>query len=200
MCWNKNPNIHTATTTNTPPFSYWTSAPKTTSDTRHIEGGESDDEEYDNFNVDYSFGGLSRYDSGLSSLRQLYDVDLASITSFHQGLLMDQQLLDYQREIEQEPEFNELDEDQHVEGEEEHDEEQSFELHLENDPDVELDSDIDIAEEQAHINRVMGYKNYPEFLIDDADAGFPLLHEIGETIAELQLIMHAHIMKYSLSL
>lgn len=84
---------------------------------------------------------------------------------------------------------------------EQDDHEDVIEFHLVNDnDDIELDSDLDIAEEQANINRIMGYKNYPEILIDDPDAGFPLLHEIGETIDELQLIMHAHIMKYSLSL
>lgn len=134
---------------------------------RHIEGGESeedDDEEYDNFDMDHRFGRLNLCDSGISSLQQRYESFLASS-------------------------HDECNNDEDV-----------IEFHLENDTDIELDSDIDIAEEQANINRIMGYKNYPEILIDDPDAGFPLLHEIGETIDELQLIMHAHIMKYSLSL
>lgn len=134
-------------------------------DMRHIEGGESEDEdeEYDNFDMDFSFGRLN-LDSGVLSLEQQYETFLN-------------------------PQHDNC-----------NDHEDVIEFHLVNDTDIELDSDLDIAEEQANINRIMGYKNYPEILIDDPDAGFPLLHEIGETIDELQLIMHAHIMKYSLSL
>uniref|UniRef100_W8B4B2 Uncharacterized protein n=1 Tax=Ceratitis capitata TaxID=7213 RepID=W8B4B2_CERCA len=57
------------------------------------------------------------------------------------------------------------------------------------------------CERRTHTQRsVMCYKDYPELLIDDEHVGFPALHEIGETIDELQLIMHALIMKYSMSL
>ncbi|XP_017106180.2 dystrobrevin beta isoform X4 [Drosophila bipectinata] len=56
------------------------------------------------------------------------------------------------------------------------------------------------GEEMSQVNRILGYRNYPELFIDDEQAGFPALHEIGETIDELQLIMHAYIMKYSLNL
>ncbi|XP_023295572.2 dystrobrevin beta isoform X2 [Lucilia cuprina] len=111
---------------------------------RHIEGGESEDEdeEYDNFDMDYSFGRLNLGDSGILSLQQQYETYLNS---------------------------------QHDKCD---DPEEIIEFHLVNDTDIELDSDLDIAEEQANINRIMGYKNYPEILIDDPDAGFPLLHEI----------------------
>lgn len=135
-------------------------------DIRHIEGGDSEDgeEEYDNFDMDISFGRLNLGDNGVFSLQQQYET---FISSHH---------------------------DKYSSNEDE------IEFRLVNDSDIELDSDLDIAEEQANINRIMGYKNYPEILIDDPDAGFPLLHEIGETIDELQLIMHAQILKYSLSL
>ncbi|KAH8266253.1 hypothetical protein KR038_002919 [Drosophila bunnanda] len=56
------------------------------------------------------------------------------------------------------------------------------------------------GEELSQVNRILGYRNHPELFIDDEQAGFPALHEIGETIDELQLIMHAYIMKYSLNL
>ncbi|KAH8372976.1 hypothetical protein KR009_009413 [Drosophila setifemur] len=56
------------------------------------------------------------------------------------------------------------------------------------------------GEELSQVNRILGYRNYPELFIDDEQAGFPALHEIGETIDELQLIMHAYIMKYSLNI
>ncbi|KQS62836.1 uncharacterized protein Dere_GG20305, isoform C [Drosophila erecta] len=56
------------------------------------------------------------------------------------------------------------------------------------------------GEELSQVNRILGYRNHPELFIDDDQAGFPALHEIGETIDELQLIMHAYIMKYSLNL
>ena len=133
---------------------------------RHIEGGESEDEDeaYDNFDMDYTFGRLNICDSGISSLQHQYETFL------------------------------------NPQGDEYASNDDILELHLVNDSENELDSDLDIVEEHANINRIMGYKNYPEILIDDPDAGFPLLHEIGETIDELQLIMHAHIMKYSLSL
>ncbi|KAH8271564.1 hypothetical protein KR018_007439 [Drosophila ironensis] len=56
------------------------------------------------------------------------------------------------------------------------------------------------GEELSQVNRILGYRNHPELFIDDEQAGFPALHEIGETIDELQLIMHAYIMKYSLNI
>lgn len=142
---------------------------------RHIEGdGESEDEDeaYDNFDMDYNFG-LNLCDSGISSTRQQHPY----ASSQHLGLNLE-----------------------HHDGATCCNGIKDFEYRLEHDTDVELDSDFDIDEETAHINRVMGYKHYPEVLIDDPDAGFPLLHEIGETIDELQLIMHAHLLKYSLSL
>ncbi|XP_054737213.1 dystrobrevin beta isoform X2 [Anastrepha obliqua] len=59
---------------------------------------------------------------------------------------------------------------------------------------------LDDCERRTHNQRIMCYKHYPNFLIDDENAGFPALHEIGETIDEMQLIMHALVMKYSMSL
>lgn len=59
---------------------------------------------------------------------------------------------------------------------------------------------LDECERRTRSQRIMCYKHYPDFLIDDEQAGFPALHEIGETIDEMQLIMHALIMKYSMSL
>uniref|UniRef100_A0A1B0G459 ZZ-type domain-containing protein n=1 Tax=Glossina morsitans morsitans TaxID=37546 RepID=A0A1B0G459_GLOMM len=125
---------------------------------RHVEGGESDDEEYDYFNTDLDSGcgggggGVSgsgsgiydlpgAYDSGMSTLQLHYESDLTSL-------------------------------------EDNADNDAELRYRIENDTDVELDTDVDIAEEQAHINRIMCYKHYPEMLIDDPDAGFPLLHEI----------------------
>ncbi|XP_013097993.2 dystrobrevin beta isoform X4 [Stomoxys calcitrans] len=126
---------------------------------RHIEGDESAeeaDEAYDNFDMDYNFG-LSLGDSGISSIR----LQQQQHQQQHTGDIPDHH--------HQTPggaggmcpsNLN-------------------FEFHFDHDTEeVELDSDFDIDEEHAHINRVMGYKHYPEVLIDDADAGFPLLHEI----------------------
>ncbi|XP_017838932.1 dystrobrevin beta isoform X2 [Drosophila busckii] len=65
---------------------------------------------------------------------------------------------------------------------------------------VHCDYNFGQSAEQSQLNRILGYRYYPELFIDDDQAGFPALHEIGETIDELQLIMHAYIMKYSLNL
>lgn len=152
---------------------------------RHIEGDESaeeqeEDEAYDNFDMDYNFG-LSLCDSGgggFSNIRQQQQQQHPYTT----GVNNPDHNLAGPNSIAASNLFKD------------------FDLRLEQDTEIELDSDFDIDEEHAHINRVMGYKHYPEVLIDDADAGFPLLHEIGETIDELQLVMHAHLLKYSLSL
>lgn len=148
---------------------------------RHIEGDESaeeqeEDEAYDNFDMDYNFG-LSLCDSGggFSNIRQQQHPYTTGVNNPDHNLAGPNSIA-----------ASNLFKD--------------FDLRLEQDTEIELDSDFDIDEEHAHINRVMGYKHYPEVLIDDADAGFPLLHEIGETIDELQLVMHAHLLKYSLSL
>ncbi|XP_061394381.1 dystrobrevin beta [Musca vetustissima] len=147
---------------------------------RHIEGDESaedleeneEDEAYDDFDLDYNFG-LSLCDSsGISS----------SIRHLQQQQQQQQQLL-----------HSSNDHDflgsmaaalasgagaGSVVGGNNHLLLKDLEYRLDHDSEVELDSDFDIDEEHAHINRVMGYKHYPEVLIDDADAGFPLLHEI----------------------
>lgn len=65
---------------------------------------------------------------------------------------------------------------------------------------VQFDYNFGQTDEQSRVNRILGYRNHPELFIDDDQAGFPGLHEIGETIDELQLIMHAYIMKFSLSI
>lgn len=65
---------------------------------------------------------------------------------------------------------------------------------------VQFDYNFGQTDEQSRINRILGYRHHPELFIDDDQAGFPGLHEIGETIDELQLIMHAYIMKFSLSI
>lgn len=65
---------------------------------------------------------------------------------------------------------------------------------------VQVDYNFGQSDEQSRINRILGYRHHPELFIDDDQAGFPGLHEIGETIDELQLIMHAYIMKFSLSI
>ncbi|BFG05231.1 dystrobrevin beta [Drosophila madeirensis] len=65
---------------------------------------------------------------------------------------------------------------------------------------VHFDYTFGLGDEQSQVNRILGYRNHPELFIDDDQAGFPGLHEIGETIDELQLIMHAYIMKYSLNI
>lgn len=66
--------------------------------------------------------------------------------------------------------------------------------------DDEFDYNFGQSEEQSQLNRLLAYRHHPELFIDDDEAGFPALHEIGETIDELQLIMHAYIMKYSLNI
>ncbi|XP_073844772.1 dystrobrevin isoform X3 [Musca autumnalis] len=174
---------------------------------RHIEGDESaedieenegeEDEAYDDFDLDYNFGLNLGDSSGMSSsIRQLQ--------------------LQQQQQQQQQQHSQQLQHQLHSTSDHDflgsmaaalaqgggnpHLMLKDLEYRLDHDSEVELDSDFDIDEEHAHINRVMGYKHYPEVLIDDADAGFPLLHEIGETIDELQLIMHAHLLKYSLSL
>ncbi|KAL7735601.1 hypothetical protein ACLKA6_009560 [Drosophila palustris] len=68
------------------------------------------------------------------------------------------------------------------------------------DEDDQFDYNFGQSDEQSQINRILGYRYHPEIFIDDDQAGFPALHEIGETIDELQLIMHAYIMKYSLNI
>ncbi|XP_075164852.1 dystrobrevin isoform X2 [Haematobia irritans] len=154
---------------------------------RHIEGDESAEEAeeaYDNFDMDYNFG-LSLNDNLQSQSHQQQQ----------HGFGLDPSIDDHHQH-----QFQAGGIDSNYHGASNHNI-QNFEYRFEPaDSEVELDSDFDIDEEHAHINRVMGYKHYPEVLIDDADAGFPLLHEIGETIDELQLIMHAHLLKYSLSL
>ena len=65
---------------------------------------------------------------------------------------------------------------------------------LEGDDFEDIHSDIVLAE--AAINHIMGYRNYPNYYVHDDRVEFPALHEIGETIDELLLIMHANMLKY----
>ncbi|XP_005178843.1 dystrobrevin beta isoform X4 [Musca domestica] len=153
---------------------------------RHIEGDESaedvedneEDEAYDDFDLDYNFGLSLGDSSGISaSLRHLQQ----------QQQQQQQQQLQHQQQQQLHSASSDHDflgsmaaalASGGVGGNNHHLMLKDLEYRLDHDSEVELDSDFDIDEEHAHINRVMGYKHYPEVLIDDADAGFPLLHEI----------------------
>lgn len=103
-----------------------------------------------------------------------------------------------------------------IEGEESSDEFEQFEEIFQTDEDYENDAfcndhialfehdnaDNNIGDEASgfseHLLRSYDHA-FSGYEIDNENTAFPALHEIGETIDELNLIMHAFIIKYSLN-